>query len=396
MPTPFVHTTRSIASETIHSLALVSTCGILLMVAWAIWFFSKDITTYSVSDAARLEQAQNTVQVSTQRAGRVVAITASLGDTLKIGDLLVQLDTSALDLELDGDARVSQRLTEQLSAIERDQSLLDKKFAEEDKALVDQLKLLRGQHQLQVSNQQIQAEVAERYEQLLQKQQSSELDYLVAKRTYQQLAMQSLAAEADIRAAEDRREQIANEYQLVVSELKQRSADIQRKLVEVETRMRQSTLAAGEQQLRAPIAGSLASLADIREGEVLAAGQQVATIQAEGGIGIQAYFPPAQALGHIRPGQHARVKLDGFSWARYGQLQARVERVASAVQQERILVQLSLQGKVPPQLPLLHDLPARVEIATGTKTPYQLLLQRVGDALSGRPQNSQATAETPP
>ncbi len=366
------------------------------MVAWAIWFFSKDITTYSVSDVARLEQAQNTVQVSTQRAGRVVAIAASLGDTLRTGDLLIQLDTSALDLELDGDARVSQRLTEQLAAIERDQSLLDKKFAEEDKALLDQLKFLRGQHQLQVSNQQIQAEVTERYERLLQKQQSSELDYLVAKRTYQQMAMETLAAEADIRAEQDRREQIANEYQLVVSELKQRSVNIQRKLVEVETRMRQSTLAADEQQLRAPITGTLASLADIREGEVLVAGQQVATIQAEGGIGIQAYFPPAQALGHIRPGQYARVKLDGFSWARYGQLHARVERVASAVRQERILVQLSLQGKVPPQLPLLHDLPARVEIATGTKTPYQLLLQRVGDALTGERQSRQATVERLP
>ncbi|BBM01847.1 HlyD family secretion protein [Microbulbifer sp. GL-2] len=353
------------------------------MVAWAVWFLIKDITTYSVSDQARLEQEQNTVHVSTQRTGRVVAIQASLGDVLSRGDVLVQLDTAAFDLDLDGDSKVSQSLDIQLDAIEREQQLLNKKFVEDDKALLGQLELLRQQHQLQVSNQKIQADVADRYERLLQKQQSSELDYLAAKRTYQQMAMATLVAEAEIGAAEDRREQIANEYQLSLSELNQRRADIQSKLAEVDTRIQQSNLAVDEQQLRAPITGKLASFADIREGEVLLAGQQVATIQAKGDISVQAFFPPALALGHIREGQSARVKLEGFSWARYGQLYARVERVASAVQGERILVELSLEGDVPPLLPLLHDLPARVEIATGTKTPYQLLLQRVGDILTG-------------
>ncbi|WP_152454929.1 HlyD family secretion protein [Microbulbifer sp. THAF38] len=358
------------------------------MMGWGIWFLFKEITVFSISDQARLEQEQNTVHVSTHRAGRVIAIAASLGDTLDQGDLIIELDTKAFALDLDGDSRVLQRLSDQLLALDREEDLLARKFAEDDKALRDQLRLLQEQHKLQMSNQQIQADVAERYERLLEKQQSSELDYLAAKRTYQQMAMATLASEAAISAANDRQEQLANEYQLSVSELGQRRADTQRQLAEVDTRMQQSTLAVDEQRLRAPISGKLASLADIREGEVLLAGQQVATLQAEGNISVQAFFPPALALGHIRSGQSARVKLDGFSWARYGQLQARVERVASAVQKGKILVELSLQGEIPPKLPLLHDLPARVEIATGVKTPYQLLLQRAGDLLSGQADRS--------
>ncbi|WP_444946121.1 HlyD family secretion protein [Microbulbifer sp. VTAC004] len=355
------------------------------MVAWIVWFLTKDITTYSVSDQARLEQEQNTVHVSTQRTGRVVSIQASLGDILKRGDILVQLDTAAYDLDLDGNNKISQSLAIQLEAIGREQTLLDKKFEKDNKALNGQLKLIRQQHQLQISNQRIQADVADRYERLLKKQQSSELDYLAAQRTYQQMAMATLASEAQIEATVDRSEEIASEYQLALSELKQRRADIQSKLAEVDTRIQRSNLAVDEQQLRAPISGKLASLADIREGEVLVAGQQIATMQAKGMISVQAFFPPAMALGHIREGQSARVKLDGFSWARYGQLHARVERVASAVHGDRILVELSLQGEVPQQLPLMHDLPARVEVATGIKTPYQLLLQRVGDMLTGEP-----------
>jgi multidrug resistance efflux pump len=367
---------------------------VFLLLGWGIWFFFKEITVYSVSDQARLEQEQNTVHVSTQSTGRVVAITASLGDTLREGDLLIELDTRAFDLDLDGDLRVSQSLSDQLLGIEREERLRDKKFTEDDKALSDQLKLLQEQHKLQMNNQQIQADVAERYERLLKKQQSSELDYLAAKRTYQQMAMATLASEAAIRATHDRREQLASEYQLSMSELEQRRADLHRQLAEVDTRIQQSTLAVDEQRLRAPISGKLASLADIQEGEVLVAGQQIATLQAEGNITVQAFFSPALALGHIRSGQSARVKLDGFSWARYGQLQARVERVASAVQKGKILVELSLRGEIPPQLPLLHDLPARVEIATGVKTPYQLLLQSAGDFLSGQAESSVNSLET--
>ncbi|AWF82775.1 hypothetical protein BTJ40_19235 [Microbulbifer sp. A4B17] len=384
MSTPFSHTTRAIASDSIRALVVVTLLGFLLLIAWLIWFFTKDITIYSVSDDARLEQEQNTIHVSTQRIGRVITVDAELGDTLVAGDILVQLDTSVLDLSLKGDTKISESLRDQLDSVQRERRLLDKKIGEDEKALSDQLKILEQRYQLQASNQKIQAEVADRYERLLEKQQSSELDYLAAKRTYQQMAMATLKIQADIRALEDRRAQLISEYELEVSTLKQRNQDIDGKLAEVDTRIQQSHLAVSEQKLRAPIAGKLAALAEIREGEVLAAGQQIATIQAEGLISIQAFFPPALALGHIQPGQQARVKLDGFSWARYGQLEARVERVASAVQQGKVLVQLSLQGEVPPHLPLLHDLPARVEIATGKKTPYQLLLQRAGEILSGK------------
>ncbi|WP_444940699.1 HlyD family secretion protein [Microbulbifer sp. ZKSA004] len=389
MSTPFFHTTRSITSDSIRALIAATALGTLLLAAWAIWFFTVEITTYSVTEDARLEQEQNTVHVSTQRVGRVVQIEAELGDTLEQGDVLIRLDTSVLDLSLQGDSKISGSLRDQLESVQRERELLDKKFGEDEKALSDQLKLLEQQYHLQVSNQKIQADVADRYERLLQKQQSSELDYLAAKRTYQQMAMATLKVQADIRALEDRRAQLISEYQLEVSALKQRHQDIDGKIAEVDTRIQQSHLAVSEQNLRAPITGVLASLTKIREGEVLVGGQQVATIQAEGVISIQAFFPPALALGHIQPGQKAQVKLDGFSWARFGQLEARVERVASAVQQGKVLVQLSLQGEAPPHLPLLHDLPARVEIATGKKTPYQLLLQRTGEILSAK-----APAET--
>lgn len=360
---------------------MITAVGILLMVIWAVWFFTADITIYGVSDRATLKQDHNALHVSTARSGKVIAINAKLGDKLEPGDVIIELDTAAASLNLAGDTRVKESLSAQRESLDRERALLDKGFKQDKSALAEQLELLRQRYQLKLSNQQIQADVTARYERLLEMQQSSQLDYLSAKRTYQQMAEAALEVKAEIRTIEGRLEQLASEYQMAVTELDQHKSNIQRQQAETDTRVQQHSLALDEQQLRAPIAGTLASLADIHEGEMLAAGQQLGTIQAEGSIGVQALFPPARALGHIRPGQRARVKLDGFAWSRYGQIDARVERVASAVQDEQILVQLSLDGEMPAGLPLLHDLPASVEITTGSKTPFELLLQRAGEIL---------------
>ena len=389
MPTPFTHTTRAIAAEHGRGPLLAITTGLLVLAAWAIWFFSADITVYRTSERAHLKQSNNTVQIAAQRAGKVVAVPAALGDTLKRGDVLLQLDTASFDLDLHGDTRVARSLADQLAAIDDERALLETKFTQDDNALQEQLTVQQQLHRLQTSNQQIQADVAARYEQLRAKQQGSELDYLAAKRAYQQAAMATLQAQADIRAAEDRRAQLASDYQLAVTALQQRRDAIQQQRAATDTRVQQHDLAIDQQYLRAPMAGTLAALADLREGEMVAAGAVVGTIRADGAIEVQAQFTPARALGHIHPGQPARIKLDGFSWARYGQLSARVQRVASAIQGGVVQVALVIEGEVPAGLPLQHDLPATVEIAIGNKTPYQLVLQRAGDLLQGQASNDQ-------
>ena len=166
-------------------------------------------------------------------------------------------------------------------------------------------------------------------------------------------------------------------HRRALAELDRRRSDIEQRRVQANTRLQQRTLAAEEFRLRAPITCSLSSLADLSVGQLLRAGQSIGSIQAHGPVRVEARFEPT-ALGHIKPDQKARVRLDGFAWTDYGALDARVERVAAAVQSGRVLVQLAIEGKVPPGLPLLHHLPAGVEIATGRKTPWQLLLHRAG------------------
>lgn len=383
MSTPFQHTTRALQADSTRRQAVIAAIGLLLLVAWGFWFFTAKITVYKISSEARLQQASNTVQLSAPQSGKVIAMHRQLGDTVAEGDSLLQLDTAALDLDIAGEGRVARSLESQLESLQREQDLLDTGFRRDESAQREQIALLRERYALQESNLEIQANITARYEKLQANQQGSQLDFLAAKRSQQQMAMGVLEAKAELKAAEDRLQRLEAEYRQSQAELAQRRAATEQQLAQADTRRRQGALAVDEYHLRAPLAGVVASLADISPGQRLEAGEAVGSIQAPGEIRVQAQFEPAAALGHIRPGQAARVRLDGFAWTRYGDLAARVERVAAAVQDNRILVQLVIEDGAPPGLPVQHDLPAAVEVATARKTPGQLLLQRAGEWLAG-------------
>lgn len=382
MPTPFPHTTRAIAADRPRFLLWATAIGLLLLTAWSVWFFAAEVTIYKISNNAKFDQDSNAVQLSAQRPGKILAVQAGLGDALNAGDIVVQLDSEPLELQRDGESRMRDSLAAELQAIERERQSLNAQFEQDRQAQAEKLERLRQLHQLQASNQAIQADVTARYEQLVQKQQSAQVDFLRAKRDYQRMVMATLEAKGNVEAAESRLQSSEQEYRRSLAALDQRTNQVQQQLLQANTRLQQHSLAVEEQHLRAPIAGTLASLADLRPGQILAAGQVIGAIRADGKLKVSARYSPAEALGHIRPGQAARVKLQGFSWAQYGQLEARVARVASAVRDGEVIVELNITEKPPQGLPMLHDLPASVEIATAGRTPYQLLLHHAGQLLT--------------
>lgn len=111
---------------------------------------------------------------------------------------------------------------------------------------------------------------------------------------------------------------------------------------------------------------------------MVAAGQKLATVVPAGELMVVAEFEPSAALGKVRPGQTARLRLDGFPWAQYGSLAATVTQVAGELREQRIRVELTPAAALPGAFALQHGLPGAVEVDIEQVAPAVLALRAAG------------------
>jgi membrane fusion protein (multidrug efflux system) len=115
---------------------------------------------------------------------------------------------------------------------------------------------------------------------------------------------------------------------------------------------------------------------------VVQEGEKLGAIVPLGRLRAVAQFPPSAALGRIRLGQRARVRLDGFPWAQYGSIPATVSRVAGEVRDGQVRVELSIAPAAASRVPLQHGLPGSVEVEVERLTPAALVLRTAGRLLA--------------
>ncbi len=100
MPAQFSQTTRSLANDSSRlSLAVWLVAGVLLA-GWATWLAWGSVTVYETSSQARLEVRQASYALSAQRSGTVVSASLAIDAKVTAGDILVRLDDSREQLQL--------------------------------------------------------------------------------------------------------------------------------------------------------------------------------------------------------------------------------------------------------------------------------------------------------
>lgn len=168
-----------------------------------------------------------------------------------------------------------------------------------------------------------------------------------------------------------------------IERLGQQLAEVEGRLASTTARLASAGALVERHVVRAPVDGRIGGL-DVRVvGVALEVGDPVATVVPEGETRVVAHFAPADALGRIRPGQSARIRLDGFAWTSFGALPAVVERVADEPEPEGVRVELALRPAAT-TVPLQHGLPGQVEVDLERITPAALVLRAAGRATPAR------------
>jgi membrane fusion protein (multidrug efflux system) len=377
MPSSFSRTIRSLEVQS-EGRSLVALGGALLgLAAWTAWFALARLSVYVSSDTARLEVASATKPVDAPVAGRVIENDVTLDREVHEGDVLVALDSETERLRLAEAVAKERGISPQLAATRETldaerRALAD--LADQSRAAIDAAKARVREAEVATK---LANEEAHRYQSLRATGSVSEFDAVRSRAAADQKDAQLSAAESDLSrldrefhtSTDDRRTRIAGlerEVSRLDADHDALSASIDAIKHAIELRV-----------IRAPAGGRLGEIGTVRLGSVVHEGERIATIVTPGNLRVVAELPPASAIGRVKEGQIARVRLVGFPWTEFGELKAKVSNVASEVRENHARVDLVIVSGSP-RVPLQHGMPASVEIEVERASPIQLVLRAAG------------------
>jgi len=291
-----------------------TTLGLLLVIgllgAWGAWFIGAQVALYAVSETARLEMRQAAHPLEAPVAGRVVATHLVLGREVQVGYVLVELDATAQHLQLEEEQARFQALTPQSEALQTAIAAEDQALRESQQAARVAIDESRARHREAEVAARAADEEAEVFTRLQARGLPAQIDVLRATAEAQKrraaadtLRLAVSRLDRDHRTQESDRkarlEGLRREVARLAGDMATTAATVERLGHEIERR-----------RLRAPMAGRLGEVAELHIGAVVREGDRLAAVVPRGDLQVVADFLPPSALGRIRAGQPARLRLE--------------------------------------------------------------------------------------
>jgi membrane fusion protein (multidrug efflux system) len=380
MPSEFHQTSTALRADQLRGRrALVIFAGVgSLLTLVALWVFLARVPLYAVSQFSRLQALDEVHPVDTQVSGRVISVSLPIGGRVKKGDVLLALDATDVSLRLE-DARAAERgLAKQIAALEAE-------ITAREEALATTGELGRASlSEAQAARSEIQAEAAfasrerERADLMRQAGVVAESEAERASATLEQ-------KRAAVSARDHRMSVLSSETRRELADRRATNENLRRELAELDTQrasvsvqVKRLEVEEMRHTIRAPLDGVLGQIRAPQVGSVVAVGQTIAVVTPESALELVADFAPADAIGRIRLGQRARMRVTGFPWTQYGMLEARVSAVSSEVADGKIRVELELGENRGSPIPLRHGLIGEVEIELEEVSPATVVARAAG------------------
>ncbi len=352
-----------------------------LLGAWTTWALAAKVTHYEVSDSARLEIKGSAYPVQANAAGRLIASGLVLGKEVKAGEVLAELDSDEELLNLREQAAHLASLQPQMAALRAQMSSEGAGRSDDRQVLSFSADAARAQYREAETQAQLAAREADRAGRLHAEGILSDAD---AER-----------AQADARGKREAAENLRVAISRLAPEMQvhERDRDVRLKQILVEIAKLEGDAATSKasihrlesdlerRRILAPISGRLGECATLRPGTHISEGQQLGIILPSGRLQVVAEFEPSAALGKVRTGQRAVVRLQGFPWAQYGTIPAQVSRVADEIRDGKVRVELAVIPGSHSRIPYQHGLPGSVEIEIERLSPAALVLRSAGQAI---------------
>lgn len=378
MSTEFNRTFRSLDADG-HAWTVFGILAAAALAGGCAWWCTRTkVTLYAVTASARIEVDSAVYPVASPLAGRVTSAHLAIGREVKEGEVLVELDSAAEQLQIREEVARSAGIRSNIA------SLRAQVGAEEHARASQQMAGNTGHEESRAQAREadaaaVHAENEERRVRELRK------EGLISEREYQaaQSEAQRLRAAADSkRIAVDRtgQEQVTHDSDRAVQlqNLASQIAGLEAQLPTSEAAVERLKNEIERHRVRAPMNGKLGEAAILRTGAVVKEGDKLGAIVPSGRLRAVAQFPAEAAFGRVHAGQPARLRLDGFPWIEYGTLSARVAAVAGEIRDGTVRVEFAIDSTRNSRIPLQHGLPGSVEVEVERTTPWTLVMRHAG------------------
>lgn len=384
MANSFQRVNRSLDGDNGIRTTLLLFTALVLLGAWIVWAFGSEVTRYESSESARLEVDSAAYPIQAGVSGRLVSNSLTLGKEVHAGDVVAELDSNSERLSLEEERASLAALRPQLDTLRLQMQTEANGEADERRVLGISIDGARAQYREAETQAVLAEQEAQRASRLRAEGILAEADAqrAIAEAQSKRAAAESLRVaasrlEPELRVRERDRQvrvtQVSEEIAKLEAEATTSSAAIKRLEYDVE-----------RCRIRAPVSGRLGDCAPLRPGAHISEGEQLGVILPSGKLRVIAEFEPSAALGKVRAGQAAILRLDGFPWAQYGTVPARVSGVAEEIRDGKVRVELAVNPRHRARIPFQHGLPGSVQIEVERISPAALVLRSAGELAGAR------------
>jgi membrane fusion protein (multidrug efflux system) len=361
---------------------------------WSAWLVAARVPVYQLSEAARLE-VERIHPVASPVAGRVVSTALVVGRDVQQGDVLLEIEAERERLETDEQRVRLTALAAAIAGIGHEISAIEGALEETRRASRAAL----AEAEERVSGAEGAARAAQdrvaRTAQLEKLGLVSTAEADVVRTDAQSRRAELQAARAGVERLRAEQTAAAREQRGRLAALARERAGLEGERAAMTSSVARHETEAERRRIRASVSGKIAEAIVIQIGAVVREGERLASIIPQGDVRAVAEFS-APSLGRVKPGQPARLRLDGFPWTQYGYVDATVTSVAGETRDQRVRVELAIRRSGASRIPLQHGMPGAAEIEVERVAPLALLARSLGQTLSGNVQAAPKPGDAAP
>ena len=368
-----------------HKAGTVIILGVFtLLIAAVVWACLSQIDMVVMSPGT-VQPVGSISSLNAYTSGTVKAINVEDGAYVQAGDVLIELDTQSIDIDVEymnGQQEVLEAQREILTMIRdgKDPSGVDvSKYSanlkpyiltiiDTDQAYRNNLSILEGEKKNAALNREI-AQI--KYDDYKVNPAVSEADYNAQELVLKQAENEYLKAETNILNA-----QTAYSEQINAS-----LSEISGKLKQAESELEKYRLSLEYQKITAPVNGYINSIAVHNIGETVTASQQIITlVPADAPVEMVCYVKNMY-IADIKTGMEAAVKLEAYPYNKYGTVRGTVRYISpSSFSSEQAgsvyLVKLDLEN-TNPDIRIMSGLTGTVEVKVGRQSVLHYFLDPI-------------------